>query len=1014
MERIKLLNMKISNKISGYAAIIMAVSALFGCKPDELVKPDALMSESSLTFEAKDAEPQTFMVASDDDWVIDVAEDWITVSPMSGSQTMDVTVTVTDNIENGAIAAPRKGTVTILNNRGYSVKTIIYQKGDNYIGVEEMTLTEVYALEDGKFAKVPEAQVVALTSEGFVVSDDGASMYVTSDADVKLGSNVYIAGEKCTLNGLASLNAGEVTVESEPEGEMTYPSAVDLMTNISKAAEGKVFYVSTTAGILGRDLYYDNASVSVSLLDPKAGGDIDLDAVNMHNIAIEAYVVGYEDNTVTLAVTSVEDQGINENLEAYFYDDFSWMKPFVAAAAEDPYNVKIDDSVGDNNASGEAPNLRSKAGLENLLDEFLARGYEDLNQSAKVIYPQKYYWKFGKTDNHGGLRLPQIEFKGSEQVNANLTFDWAAHMTGSGNIDDVQLVVEIEEGTGLFENGTNISDPMYTTQTKGHLEWQHAEVLIKGASSSTRIVIRPLNFNEAEPDQQRFHLDNIKIKDTGIPYVDPVYANITLSDEVVTFEGTPGDPVTIKIKSDNSWTLTKGQDTDWFSLNVMSGAANEETDVTITCQPSTSINLRHGVITLQSADTRKNIHVVQSAAGGQLAPLISVVGGNSRSFEALPSSYTVQVQSNVPVQTKVSDDATSWLTVTPVVTRSIVETLNYTVTVTQQNWEQTPRTGTITFYNEDEGLESVLTVTQEGFEPVVETAAQYWISGNTGASTIPVTTNVAFYAEITEGSEWLSTPSDLHEIASPNISITTTAENSTGTWRTGTVRLYNTSANFEKTITVVQSVAGTVWSDDFEWLNPWSNASNLDNPAGDTVGDDDPNVYCPQLPTPKVDGVSALQALEAAGYQMLRVWASDKKEGECIYLQQNYLKFGKTGYQAGIILPTGMLVPDNAGALSLEFDWCPQRQGTNSDPEKNLKIDPVNLYVVVENNGSQQTFDVPTHGWENGHKLEWIHASVDLSGVTIDENTTITIKQKEWGVSTANRWFLDNVKIVKK
>ena len=852
--------MKLSNKISSYVAITMAVAAIFGCKPEELVGPDALMSESSLTFEAEDAEPQTFMVASDDDWVIDVAEDWITVSPMSGSLTMDVTVSVTDNIENGAIAAPRQGTVTILNNRGYSVKTIIYQRGDNYIGVEEMTLTEVYDLEDGKFAKVPEAQVVALTSEGFVVSDEGASMYVTSTADVKIGSTVYLAGEKCTLNGLASLNAGEVTVESEAEGEVTYPSAVDLISNISKADEGKVFYVSTTAGILGRDLYYDNASVSVSLLDPKAGGDIDLDAVNMHNIEITAYLVGYENGTATLAVTSVKDQGINEDLEAYFYDDFSWMKPFVAAAAEDPYNVKIDDSVGDNNASGEAPNLRTKAGLENLLDEFLARGYEDLNQSAKVIYPQKYYWKFGKTDNHGGLRLPQIEFKGSEQVNANLTFNWAAHMTGGGNIDNVQLVVEIEEGTGLFENGTNISDPLYTTQTKGHLEWQDAEVLIKGASSSTRIVIRPLNFNEAEPDQQRFHLDNIKIKDTGIPYVDPVYANITLSDEVVTFEGTPGEPATIKIKSDNSWTLTKGENTDWFSLNVMSGAANEETDVTITCQPSTSINLRHGVITLQSADTRKNIHVVQSAAGGQLAPLISVVGGNSRSFEALPSSYTVQVQSNVPVQTKVSDDATSWLSVTPVLTRSIVETLNYTVSVTQQNWEQTPRTGTITFYNEDEGLESVLTVTQEGFEPVVETAAQYWISGDAGTSTIPVTTNTDFNAEITAGSDWLSTSSS-HTIASPDVALTVTSANNTGAWRIGTVRLYNTSANFEKTITIVQSVAGTVWSDDFEWLGPWSTAANLSKPAGDTVGDDDPNVYCPQLPTPKVDGVSALQAV---------------------------------------------------------------------------------------------------------------------------------------------------------
>lgn len=979
--------MKLLNKISSYVAITMAVAAIFGCQPEELVGPDALMSESSLTFEAKDAEPQTFMVASDDDWVIDVAEDWITVSPMSGSQTMDVTVTVTDNIENGAIAAPRQGTVTILNNRGYSVKTIIYQRGDNYIGVEEMTLTEVYDLEDGKFAKVPGVQVVALTSEGFVVSDTDASMYVTSTADVKIGSTVYLAGEKCTLNGLASLNAGEVTVESE--GEVTRPAPVDLVSNLDPANAGKVVYVSTLAGILGRTLYYDETiPVTVTLLDPKAG-DVDLDAVNMHNIAIEAYFVGLENGTVTLAVTKVEDKGINENLEAYFYDDFSWMKPFIEASG-----AKVGDSIGENSASADAPNLRTTSTLEPLLEEFLARGYEDLNQSANVIYPQKYYWKFGRTDHHGGLRLPQIEFKGSEQVNANLTFNWAAHMTGSGNIDNVQLVVEIEEGTGLFENGTNISDPLYTTQTKDHLEWQDAEVLIKGASSSTRIVIRPLNFSEAEPDQQRFHLDNIKIKDTGIPYVDPVYANITLSDEVVTFEGTPGDPVTIKIKSDNSWTLTKGQDTDWFSLDVMSGAANEEGEVTITCQPSTSINLRHGVIILQSADTRKNIHVVQSAAGGQLAPLISVVGGNSISVDALPYGHNVQVQSNVAVQTKVSDDATSWLSVDPVVTRSIVETLNYTVSVTQ-NWEQTPRTGTITFYNEEEGLESVLTVTQEGFVPVVETAAQYWISGDAGTSTIPVTTNTEFNAEVKNGSDWLLTSSS-HTIESPDITLTVTSANSTGAWRTATLRLYNTSANFEKTITIVQSVAGTVWSDDFEWLKPWADASGVEQ----TVETDDLGATATGLGSCVYNGVSAQQALTDIGYELIYSGSSLRT-----YLQPNYLKFGRTGDQGGIVLPTNVLYP--SGTYELTFDWCPMRQGSG-------KLDPVNLIVVVNNGGSEQTFEVPTHGWENDHKLDWIPASVDLSGVTLDENTTITIKQKEWGVSTANRWFLDNVKIVKK
>ena len=77
------------------------------------------------------------------------------------------------------------------------------------------------------------------------------------------------------------------------------------------------------------------------------------------------------------------------------------------------------------------------------------------------------------------------------------------------------------------------------------------------------------------------------------------------------------------------------------------------------------------------------------------------------------------------------------------------------------------------------------------------------------------------------------------------------------------------------------------------------------------------------------------------------------------------------------------------------------------------KIDPVNLIVIVQNGSTQQQFEIPTHGWESGHKLEWIKAEIDLAGITIDKNTKITIKQTQWPAKTANRWFLDNIKITK-
>lgn len=189
------------------------------------------------------------------------------------------------------------------------------------------------------------------------------------------------------------------------------------------------------------------------------------------------------------------------------------------------------------------------------------------------------------------------------------------------------------------------------------------------------------------------------------------------------------------------------------------------------------------------------------------------------------------------------------------------------------------------------------------------------------------------------------------------------------------------------------------FAEDFEWLEPWS----IEGAAGKTVETDDLGAKAPQLPTPKVDGVSALDALLAKGYEFLRV--TTKTEGECIYLQQNYLKFGKTSYQAGIVFPKIENVPSDVTTV-LSFDWCPMRQGSGT-------IDPVNLIVIVANGDNEATFDIPESGFEKGQKLSWIKAEVELTGVKITADTKITIRQTQWPAATANRWFLDNIELRK-
>lgn len=996
--------MKIVKNIIRFCAAALAVLPIFGCSEEEYVKPSALLSESSLTFEAIGAEPQSLTIASDEAWFIDVDADWITVDPTSGTNTVDVTVSVTDNVANGAMAAPREGTLTIANNRGYSIRTVIYQKGDNYLGVEETPISKIFTLDDGLFAKVAEAQVVALTSDGFVATDESASIYVSYKGEIAIGDKVSLAGEKVTLYGNAALEAGGVTVKSN--AEVTRPEPVDLLSNLDPSKANVVTYVTVEAGLLGHELKFEQSlPVAIKLLDPRAGV-VDIESVNMHNISVKAYVLGLSDGELTLAVTDVQDNGINDSLNAYFYDDFSWMKSYIDASG-----VRVDDSVGDNNSGGEAPNLRSNDALSGLLKALTDKGYEDLNPNSKVIYAQKYYWKFGKTstatvNNNNGMILPKQDFKGDELINVDLDFDWAAHMTGSGNIDKVQIVVELT-GKGFFDNGTQISDPFVTTQEKGHLEWQHATVTAKGVNNTTRFIIRPAEYASVTPDQQRWHLDNIKIADSDIPYSDPVYAKVIVSDDVITFEGTPDKPYELKIESDNPWTLTKGSDADWLSLDVIEGPAGEETTVKITCEPSTSSKLRHAVITLASADTRKNIHVVQSAAGGELDPLISISTGNTVEVLGQGAEFTAKIQSNVEFETEING---SWITeVSTPATKAVVETVSKTFKA-EPNLTGTDRTGTIRFFKDN--IESVLTVKQAKFEPSITVTypGVNTIAGIGETRKLNIVSNVPF--TVTAPS-WVKLPA-MNIPAAGTYPVDVTFEANSGTARTGQVVFKNAEYNYTYTVDVAQAAAGVCFFDDFGWLTPLIDTyTAAGGKVGDTIGNkkDDSaiNIYG--------DAVKAftLPAFANAGYEDMN------PSLELIYLQDKYLKFNKTGGKnTSIRLPKLPLT--SATDVTVEFDHAAMVQGSG-------KVDDSGVVVVIEGDGQ----------FENGTKYSdvlkvdqptgtysWTHSSAKIKGATANTRLVVVMYRVlvkddsgnytgsyNYKVSGAGRIFIDNINIHK-
>lgn len=207
------------------------------------------------------------------------------------------------------------------------------------------------------------------------------------------------------------------------------------------------------------------------------------------------------------------------------------------------------------------------------------------------------------------------------------------------------------------------------------------------------------------------------------------------------------------------------------------------------------------------------------------------------------------------------------------------------------------------------------------------------------------------------------------------------------------------SVAFSAIVLSASAQDGVFYSEDFEWLEDWAVASN----AGSTVETDDLNASAPALTSLKteIDGqeITCFAYIESKGYKFVY----DKDDNKRTYLQRNYLKFGKTGNHSGITLPSISNVPAGT-ATTLTFDWCPMRQGSG-------KIDPVTLFVEVANGEDVQKVYVPVCEWENGHTLEWIHASVDLSDFTITADTKLTISQEEFGKGTANRWYLDNLKL---
>ena len=506
-----------------------ALALLVSCVKQESgpdVAKAVLGDVSVMNFAARNPAAQTLTVVSDGPWHT-TAPAWITVTPDSGSGECQVTVSAAENADASGLLEPRRDTVILSGNKLSSRHLIIVtQEGDAYRNAEHATVSQVVSLADGKSFILDEATVAAVTGAGFVVTDGSANLYVKAAQEVSVGDKVSLKGLKGTANGVPVVSqADECTVKGS--GTCTYPDPLDLNERIAGYEAKAMDYVKASGIVSGGNLVFtvDETEYAVKQLDAPAG--MSLAALNGHKATVWGYSYGLAGaKMLGLLAVNLQDDGLDQLI--YFEDDFEWMEPWTSAAG-------AGDDVSANSVNTDtAPNVFANAdALADFIAEFQKRGYgyvwgwkdqewsdgDPDNGNKRTLYLQRNYLKFGKTSYSSGIILPALStIEGSDDI--TVSFDWCYCMTG-GSKPDLTTLKLVVTGGGVFdENGTTTSEEILSGQVVGDdgltsLAWQHAEVRINGATSATRITIRPAN---NDPDvtnsarhQNRWYLDNIKV-----------------------------------------------------------------------------------------------------------------------------------------------------------------------------------------------------------------------------------------------------------------------------------------------------------------------------------------------------------------------------------------------------------------------------------------------------------------------------------------------------------------------
>lgn len=846
-----------------------------------------------------------------------------------------------------------------------AVEIAITQKMDRFRAMEPISVTDALALEADALAKIGSAQVMALTTNGFIISDGASNMFVEGKASVAAGDKLTVTGDVAAINGITALKFDEATVSGNEE--VVYPEAKVVDESYVPA---KVEYVKVAASYhSGGKLSVNGKQCAIVYKSVK-----DLSALVGHEVELVGYCVGIDSKLAALVVLSYTDNGktpiIGKALP--FRDNFDWVAPFVQ------WDKDNGRTTGDSMGSKATVNYGNAYAIPGFEDMFTAQmGYESMFYSSKTVYVcGGNYLKFSKTNNCNGVRLPAFAIEGTDDL--RLTFDW-----GKNDTDAVELEVEIE-GSGTIDGA---SKSAVLTVSEG-FTWKSETIIINGANAGTRICIRPTTYIgkvHSDGTLYRWFLDNVEV--VSMKGMKESNIEVTGADNnLITFEGLEPEAAHLTVTSDSDFTVNCTA--NWLHLDVTEGLAGEPTAIVVSCDPSDLSVMRKDEITIKSGLSEKKIQVVQSAAGQQLDPLISVIC--SKPTDALlgeGDEFSVAVQANVEYEVAISDE---WIkAVEAPATKASVEKSEHSFTL-DMNISGAPRTGYVRFFNKESNVEAVVVVKQENFVPRVTVT---YACGSTIPALPGVASKVVYHVDANidftvSADSWIKFPQTSCPKGEYDVTVDIEA-NPDSQIRTGKATIDFGLGPQE--IIVNQYPAGTYYVETFDWVAPYVQQyidKNLT--MGDSMLDNTPY----GIGSPYTNITDFDKGMAAAGLQSLFTTQKNEAIYPCL---GNYMKFSKTDYMNGLRFHA--LPISGTADLTLTFDWA----CSNGDK--------VTLLVSLEGAGTiEGTCEfTPTAGLADSY--EWQPQTVTIKGA--DSSTRVKIAPKDFQdkkVSGAKqRYFLDNI-----